>query len=165
MNNAPMFAYHGLIKTIAEFCGKPCTEEILDKKTTGNNLAVELLADFETMQLHIEYNLARYSEKFIETFAACYENVLRQLMTKTFVHEVELLDAAQIKILDSFNDTAVAYDDSQTVISLFNGAVKKFPDNTAIIFEDKKFSYRELDKKANNIAAYILSKNISVGYV
>ena len=113
----------------------------------------------------VEYNSARYSENFIETFTACYENVLRQLMTKTFVREVELLDASQIKILDSFNDTAVAYDNSQTVISLFNGAVEKFPDNTAIILEDKKFSYRELDKKANNIAAYILSKNISVGYV
>ncbi len=32
MNNTPMFAYHGLIKTISEFCGKPCHEEVLDKK-------------------------------------------------------------------------------------------------------------------------------------
>ena len=119
MNNAPMFAYHGLIKTVSEFCGKPCAEEILDKKTTGNNFAVELLADFDKMQIHIEYNAARYSEKFIETFAACYENVLRQLMTKNFVREIELCDDAQIKILDAFNDTTVAYDDSQTVVSLF----------------------------------------------
>ena len=32
MNNTPLFAYHGLIKSVSEFCGKPCTEEILDKK-------------------------------------------------------------------------------------------------------------------------------------
>ena len=94
MNNAPMFVYHVLIKTISEFCDKPCTEEILDRTTAGKNFAVELMDDFEKMQLRIEYNSSQYSEKFIEDFATCYENVLRQLMTKTFIREVELLDNA-----------------------------------------------------------------------
>ena len=60
------------------------------------------MADFEKMQIRIEYNSALYSENLIKKFDACYENVLRQLLTKTFIREVELLDAAQIKILDSF---------------------------------------------------------------
>ena len=165
MNNTPLFAYHGLIKTTSELCGKPCEEKILDVNTTGNPLEMELMSVAEGMQIHIEYNSARYSENFIEIFAACYENVLRQLMTKTFVREVELCDAAQIEILDAFNATEVPYDDSQTVVSLFNRAVEKFPNNTAIIFDDKKISYRELDTVSNDIAAYILSKNISVGDV
>ncbi len=160
MNNAPLFAYHGLIKSVSEFCGKPCKEEILDKKTTGNNLGFELMCVADGMQIHIEYNAARYSAKFIETFAACYENVLRQLMNKIFVREVELCDAAQIEIFDAFNKTEIAYDDSQTVISLFNAAAEKYPNNTAVIFDDKKFTYREIDALSNDIAAYILSKNI-----
>jgi len=126
MNNAPLFAYHGWIKTASEFCGKPCTEEILDANSTGKPLNVELMCVADGMKIHIEYDAARYSEKFIETFAACYENVLRQLMTKIFVREIELLDAAQIEVLDSFNATEVDYDDSQTVVSLFDAAAKKF---------------------------------------
>ena len=110
MKNTPFFAYHGLIKTTSEFCGKPCSEEILDANTTGNDLEVELLAVAEGMKLHIEYNAARYSKDFIETFAACYENVLRQLMEKTFVKEIELLNAAQKKFLDAFNQTEIDYD-------------------------------------------------------
>ncbi|MBR3747150.1 MAG: AMP-binding protein, partial [Selenomonadaceae bacterium] len=165
MNNTPLFAYHGLIKTTAELCGKPCKEEILDVNTTGKPLEVELMSVADGMQILIGYNSACYSEKFIETFAACYENVLRQLMTKTFVREVELLDDEQIKNLDAFNKTEVDYDKSQTVVSLFNAAAEKFPDNTAIIFEDKKFSYREVDSLSNDIAAYILSKNIGSGDV
>lgn len=74
------------------------------------------------MKIHIEYNAAHYSENFIETFDACYENVLRRLMTKTFVREVELCNAAQIQILDTFNATEVAYDKNQTVVSLFDVA-------------------------------------------
>ena len=140
MNNAPLFGYHGFIKTYSEFCGKPCEDKFLDENATGKTLSVELMHVAAGMNIHIEYNSARYSVKFIETFAACYENVLRQLMTKTFVREVELLDAAQIKILDSFNKTEVDYDKNQTVVSLFDTAAKKFPDNTAVIFNNKKNS-------------------------
>ena len=165
MNNAPIFAYHGLVKTVTEFCGKPCREEILDKKTTGKALAVELMVAADEMELHIEYNAARYSGGFIENFAACYENVLRQLMEKTFVREVELLNADQIKILDAFNATEVAYDKTQTVVSLFAAAAENFPNNTAVIFDAKKFSYRELDALSNDVAACILSKNIGSGDV
>ena len=165
MDNAPLFAYHGLIKTTSELCGKPCREEILDVSSTGNALGFELMAAPGGMNIHIEYNSARYSTGFIETFAACYENVLRQLMTKTFVREVELPDAAQIKTLDAFNATEVDYDKNQTVVSLFNAAAEKFPNNTAVIFGDKKFSYREVDALSNDIAAFLLNKNIGGGDV
>ena len=96
MNNALLFAYHGLIKSVSEFYDKPRKEEILDKKTTGNNLGFELMCVADGIQIHIEYNAARYSEKFIETLCVCYENVLHQLMTKTFVGEIELCAAAKI---------------------------------------------------------------------
>ncbi|MBR6014003.1 MAG: amino acid adenylation domain-containing protein [Selenomonadaceae bacterium] len=48
---------------------------------------------------------------------------------------------------------------------MFYDAVKKFPNNTAVIFKDKKFSYIEVDRISNDIAAYILSKNIGKGDV
>jgi len=165
MQNKPMFAYHGLIKTTAEFCGKPCQEDELDKNTTGNDLDVELMSVADGMKIYIEYNSGKYSADFIKTFAKCYENVLRQFMTKNFIGEVEIIDDEQKNLLDDFNKTAVDYDKTQTVISLFNDAVKKFPNNTAVIFNDKKISYREVDKISNDIAAYILQKNISRGDV
>ena len=165
MNNAPLFAYHGFIKTYSEICGKPCEDKFLDENSTGKTLSVELMNVADGMQINVEYNSARYSQEFIATFAACYENVLRQLMTKNFVREVELIDDEQKKILDAFNATEVDYDKNQTVVSLFNAAAKKFPDNTAIIFNNKKISYLEVDALSNDIAAYILSKKISVGDV
>ncbi|MBO4400577.1 MAG: amino acid adenylation domain-containing protein [Selenomonadaceae bacterium] len=165
MNNAPMFAYHGLIKTTAEFCGKPCVEKILEQNATGKPFAVELMVGADGMEIRIEYDAARYSGGFVETFAACYENVLRELMTKTFVREVELLNSDQIKTLDAFNATESDYDKTQTVVSLFAAAAEKFPNNTAVIFDAKKFSYREVDALSNDIAAYILGKNIGRGDV
>ena len=165
MKNTPIFAYHGLIKTVAEFCGKPCKEEILDKKTTGNNLGFELMAAADGMQIHIEYNSALYSENLIKNFAACYENILRQLLTKNLIGEIEIIDDEQKNLLDAFNKTEIDYDKTQTVVSLFDAAAKKFSSNTAVIFNDKKFTYAEVDAKSNDIAAYILQKNIGRGDV
>jgi len=51
MNNTPLFAYHGLIKTVYESCGKPCKEEILDKKSLGQVVKVFKGDNFETVQI------------------------------------------------------------------------------------------------------------------
>ncbi|MBQ1335498.1 MAG: amino acid adenylation domain-containing protein, partial [Selenomonadaceae bacterium] len=105
---------------------------------------------------YIEYNSSKYSPEFIQTFAHCYENVLRQFMARESISEVEAIQEEQEKRLDSFNDTDVPYDETQTVVSLFHEAVQKYPQNTALIFEDKKFTYAELDSRANDIAARIV---------
>ena len=160
MSNKAFFAYHGAIRLRSEFCGKPCIEKSNLNDLGINPLKIELFADDNGMRLTIEHS-RMYSDAFADTFAECYGNVLLQLMSKEFIREIKPLNAAQIKNLDAFNDTAVDYDKNQTVVSLFNSAAEKFADNTAVIFSDKKISYRELDALSNDIAAYILSKNIS----
>ena len=165
MNNKPLFAYHGTINTISKFCGKPCINERLDKNTTGGTLEVELMSVANGMEIYVEYDGSKYSAQFINIFAKCYENVLRQFLSKELISEVEVIDSEQQVLLDSFNNTNVDYDVSQTVVSLFNQAAANYPDNTAVIFEDKKLTYRDVDKLSNDIAAYILSKNIGIGDV
>ena len=61
MNDKPLFAYHGMIKTTSTFCGMPCDEKILDSDATGNQLGFELLGEPSGMKLHIEYNAGKYS--------------------------------------------------------------------------------------------------------
>lgn len=75
MKNAPMFAYHGLIKTTLEFCGKPCSEEILDKKTTAIILRLSCLLilieckfTLSTMRRVIRKNLLRLSPRATKMF-------------------------------------------------------------------------------------------------
>ena len=155
MQEKPLFAYHGLIKTTSEFCGLPCLDEELDKNTTGGDLEVELMSVADGLKIYIEYNSSKYSPEFIRIFAQCYENVLRQFLTKNLISEIETIDGDQEKQLDGFNDTDTPYDGSQTVVSLFREAVRKYPDNIAVIFKDKKFTYAELDRISDDIAAQI----------
>jgi len=65
------------------------------------------------------------------------------------------------KILYEFNNTDTEYPKDKTVIDLFEEQVEKNPDNIAIVFEDKKMTYREINEKANQLAHYLKEeKNI-----
>lgn len=71
----------------------------------------------------------------------------------------------EIKKLDSFNETAESYDDTQTVVSLFMKAVKDYPRNTAVVFKKNAYTYAELNRRSDVITAYCLEKGLGRGDV
>ena len=167
MNNAPMFAWHGTIRTHVEVCGKPASEELLDKNVSDTALAVELMSVPSGLSLKVEYNSGKYSREFIETLAKTYEQILRQLITKEYIRDIEPCpeNSDALRLLDSFNDTDSPYDDSQTVISLFRKAAADYPDNIAVVFENKRYTYSEIDLLSEKIAGYVSSLGLGRGDV
>ena len=59
-----------------------------------------------------------------------------------------------------FNQTEKNYPQGETVVSLFEKKVKQTPDATVLIFENQKLSFRELDKKTNQLAHHLLSLGV-----
>ncbi len=103
----------------------------------------------------IEYDNGRYSEDMMQSLAQSVSNAVSAFAAapKSVLRSISLLNAEGAKLLDSFNETAVSYDDTQTIVSLFKAQVEKTPDNIALIFRDKRFTYRELDEITDRIAA------------
>lgn len=65
------------------------------------------------------------------------------------------------QILYRYNDTKLEYQKDKTVVELFEEQVKKIPDNTALVFNNKEITYKELNERANKVANYL--KNIGIG--
>ena len=103
----------------------------------------------------IEYDNGRYSQAMMQSLAQSVCNAVTAFAKddQVALRSVSLLDANQTAVLDSFNETHVDYDDTQTVLSLFKAQVAAVPDNTAVIFRDKRITYRELDEITDRIAA------------
>lgn len=89
MNDKPLFVWHGNIRTRLEICGKPVHEETLDKNSSDAPLSFELMAVPSGLSLRIEYNSGKYTREFIKQIAKTYENILRQLMIKKLLCEIE----------------------------------------------------------------------------
>src|SRR6185503_11491153 len=64
-------------------------------------------------------------------------------------------------LLIEFNDTAADYNTEQCAHRLFESQVERTPGALAIIFEDQKLTYEELNHKADQMARYL--KGLGVG--
>ncbi len=66
---------------------------------------------------------------------------------------LSILPAAEReRLLVGFNDTALEYPQAQTIHGLFEAQVASTPDALAVVHEDRKLSYRELNEQANRLA-------------
>lgn len=64
------------------------------------------------------------------------------------------------KVLEEFNDTYVEYPKDKCVHELFTEQAAKTPDRIALVFEDEKFTYRQLDEMSNSLAHYLREKGV-----
>ena len=69
------------------------------------------------------------------------------------------------KLLNTFNDTVVEYDEQATVLDLFRSQVNKNPEAVAIIHNGESLSYGELDARSDKWSSYLSSKGISKGSI
>ena len=80
------------------------------------------------------------------------------------VHNIQIIPWQEEKLLlKEFNDTQVDYPRDKCVHELFTEQAKRTPDKVALIFEDKKFTYREIDEISNGLALSMKRKGITKG--
>ena len=167
MNDKPMFVWQGNARNVAEVCGKPAREEMFDRNFTVALMLAELMSVPAGLSMRIEYNSGKYSREFISQMSEAYENILRQLMAKTFLREIEPYPEGSdaLKLLDTFNENSNPYDDSQTMVSLFRKSARENSERTAVIFKEKRCTYKQLDEVSEKIAYYARSKGLGHGDV
>lgn len=80
---------------------------------------------------------------------------------ETTVGRLPIMDEAERRrILDDWNQSAVEFDRSETVRSLFEARVAASPDDVAVVFEGESLTYRELDERAGRLANHLAGLGI-----
>ncbi|OXA98973.1 non-ribosomal peptide synthetase [Flavobacterium pectinovorum] len=112
----------------------------------------------EKINIKMEYNESLYSANYIDTIykALCnlIENVCKE--PNTILQDIELIsDTERHKLLVEFNDTNIDYPRDKTIVDLFEQQVEKTANNIAVVFEDIKLTYKELNEKSNQLGHYL----------
>ena len=112
--------------------------------------------------VYIEYDNGRYSQSLMQSMADAVSTAVAAFMRQPDAPllSVSLLSEEQKALLDSFNQTDVDYDASQTIVSLFAKQVKQTPDNVAVVYKDIHYTYKEVDEISDRIAGFIVSKGL-----
>lgn len=116
------------------------------------------------LEMNYDYLNELFSKKEIEylhtRIIAIMENAI--LDENIDVENIEIMSKAEKnKILYEFNDTKNDYKKDKSVIELFEEQVKKHPNDIALIFENEKLTYEELNNRANAVANFLIENGVN----
>jgi N-(5-amino-5-carboxypentanoyl)-L-cysteinyl-D-valine synthase len=86
-----------------------------------------------------------------DTFRTIAQNI------GTPIRDIEYLSARQIEQLDKWNATVAEFPNC-TLHSLFESEAQQKPDKIAVVYEDSRLSYQELNARANALSYYLIGQ-------
>lgn len=138
----------------------------LNKKTSQFDITFNFSKDNnQKLQLNVEYNTDIYTLSFIEKMVTHFEVLSLESLEnpRTPLLEIDYLTRPEREqLLFDFNNTSIEYPEHSTLIHLFEKQVIKTPEDIAIVFGEKKLTYKELNGLSNQFANY-LRKSYLIG--
>ncbi|MGF6848996.1 amino acid adenylation domain-containing protein/non-ribosomal peptide synthase protein (TIGR01720 family) [Chitinophaga sp. W3I9] len=113
------------------------------------------------MKLSVEYNGDIFFRETIERLSDHFLQVLEGIVSipSLPVAQLTILNKREEKqLLVDFNATDDFQATAATIVTLFEKMVADCPDATAVIFNGRHLSYKELDQQANKLSAYLLKR-------
>lgn len=148
-----LFAYQGDYFYKGVFEGKELKVTPLLRKDGKEKLAIELHRDGDDFIIWAEYRSDIYYEKTIKQFIKLFDRILHEFTKLGNLVDVNLVDDEELKLLESFNVIDAPYIEAgKTILDDFYEVVKKYPNETAVVFKDKKYTYKQVDEISTRIA-------------
>jgi amino acid adenylation domain-containing protein len=127
------------------------------------DLWLEIIDLQETLQGNFEYATDLFSKETIDQFKVHFNTLLKNIIqqpTQT-LSKLECLQKEEKTVLTSLLDhTNVAYP-AKTICDIFETIATEKSNNTAIVFNETKLSYEDLDKKSNQVAAFLAKEKVA----
>lgn len=155
-----MFAWHANLFGDSHWAGKPMKTVRLGNSTLDASLYLKAFILDGKCQVKAEYNSNEYSQELISQFLESYEAVVEGLLSQEYIKDINITTTSQEALLDSFNQTDVDYDASQTIVSLFRHQAQATPQATAVVYKDNSYTYAQVDDMSDRLAAAILAKGL-----
>jgi amino acid adenylation domain-containing protein len=130
------------------------------------DLSLFLEQDGESVHGHIAYATELFDRETVEGFARC----LLQLLASMAAAPSQPVSALEIlapderrKLLAGWNDTARDTGGMPNAHDFIAAQVRRTPDAVALRYKGSSLTYRELDRRANGIAAGLLARGVQPG--
>jgi len=114
----------------------------------------------------LEYNAHLYKQETVEHMAAHFIHYLSHAVQQpdlTLEHIDLIPETEQKRLVVEFNATAADYPAGKTVVDLFQDQVLQTPLHTAVVYEQDRLTYLDLDQKSNRLAHYLVNRGVKTG--
>ncbi|KFF15391.1 non-ribosomal peptide synthetase, partial [Chryseobacterium sp. JM1] len=127
---------------------------------TNYNLTIVVIPNTDSLHIEFKYNSSVYDTSAVASLLLHFHNIMNSFRTSPDrqVSEISYLGAEERNlVLKGFNTTEVFYP-SETILNLFAKQVNHSPNHTALISDDVRLNYAELNSEANQLAHYLQKK-------
>ncbi|MCH8029348.1 MAG: amino acid adenylation domain-containing protein [Candidatus Dadabacteria bacterium] len=111
----------------------------------------------------IEYNSDLFDKGTMTRAAERFEILLEGIVKDPDerISELPMLTDWEFEnLIIGLNDTTDAAYEDMCLHELFEAQVERTPENTALVFEDKRLTYSELNRRSNQLAHYLIKKGV-----
>ncbi len=168
MSHTPIFqvafAYQNVFTEALELPGLTLRRVELEHRTTKFDLTVAVTETPDGLNVSVEYNTDLLNDDTIARLLEHYRILLEDAVAypDRRISDLPLLNEAEQRLLlSTWNDTRTEYPRDKCVHELFEAQVERCPDTIALVVEEEQLTYRELNRRANQLAAYL--GNLGVG--
>ncbi|MGO4773547.1 amino acid adenylation domain-containing protein, partial [Flavobacterium sp. W22_SRS_FK3] len=134
-----------------------------DSITSQFDLMLNVFEDNNAISLEMSYCTALFDKETIERMLLHYQELLVSILNNITqpIGSLSMISAQEeYKLLNTFNDTILAYPKDKTIIDLFKEQVAKAPEAVALVYQGEKLSYKDLDERSNQLAHYLKSNGV-----
>ena len=134
----------------------PAVKDSYETTESKFALTFEIFENDNDMELHLNYDSTLFErptvDMLVHSLTIMLENFVQSLNNK--VSRLSMITQIEKNQLLTFPKT----DNHESVIDLFEQQVTKHPNALALEFDDKKWTYAELNRRVNRVANYLVKK-------
>lgn len=138
----------------------------IDNGASRFDMTLAMTETEQGYEVDIEFPTDLYRRERIERMTKHLENILESVVvdpTQRLSDLPLLSENEKEQLLVEWNDTAVADLSDRCIHELFEAQVEQRPDDVALLVENERLTYRELNEQANRVARYLRAAGIGNG--
>jgi non-ribosomal peptide synthetase component F len=158
-----MFTFQNIPLSYAVPSELRSTPLIIDNGSSKVDLTVSLAERGVELVGFIEYGTDLFNRDRIERMVGHFQTLLEAVLAdpgQPIATLPILTETERHQILVEWNDTATDYPKDKCIHHLFEEQVERTPDAVALEFEDRQITYKDLNRRANRLAHYLIGLGI-----
>ncbi len=136
-----------------------------------DNIVFEQAIFNNKLNFRVKFKLDYFDETLVENYVESYKKLFIEILNDLvnldidftsfkFKNYLILTKEQHHKIINEWNDTDKDYPRDKPANQLFEEQAEKTPDAIALVYDDIKLTYRELNSKANQLAHYLVKQKV-----
>ena len=137
-----------------------------DEAVAKFDIEINLQLNSQGLFLDWVFDKSIFKPETIERLNAHLERLLVAIIDNLElpIHQLAMLSGEEIgHLTNRLNKKQADYPKEQLIHELFEAQAKKFPNYTALVFEEQELSYQILNERANQLAHYLREQGVTTG--